>query len=562
MSGIISKAIKGTRSVFRKPRPTGTSTIPPPIEPPVQTREQPNKPEEHDRKAKEDQPIDDTLIPPEKPVREKLVKADNKAKEGQSSTEPHTTSDNQTAEGIYHIAWRPEANYRMIAEHFPETNFYVPNAMAMFSLLEAAETRINASKHIQQHEPNYNPYAVKLYYAYMYYIQILRARFDSGHIEGFENSLLKRFSTKYDMKGNPCAEIVYGFFNTIISTELSEAKYDWIVPRIAHTFATNTALADTPITNGAVFLQPLIPHMIGVLNSFIHQTTTTLDAHMEDSDTYIPVMPDTNANDAANIFDTALVNNTTAGNNMKVLLRGSGLSTPFRFGNQNYPTAARHARRTDFGRDINIVTTNTDTDGRNGLTNQFTYSSLDDFLLMPKSSNLRFFSYLRDNAIIHARFFDTVYFFSDVQTTGGLESTVIAQLKLGRSHATRSYTTTSVNTGNSISWYNNPFNDLQAGFATNRAGLRRNEELQAFAYATNSLLPITGVDLLQGQGTFWENREWIQTLYLDTPNRSNVPTVANLTNTGKPMYTDHGSMVLRCFREKPHGTGIADNEYD
>jgi len=240
----------------------------------------------------------------------------------------------------------------------------------------------------------------------------------------------------------------------------------------------------------------------------------------------------------------------------------AGTSTPFIFGNENYVQAAKHARRTDFGRDIkHVIDTATHSQGVN-LTDNVNVKDLDSFMLMLKSSNLKFFAYLRDQAVIHARFFDKVYHFSDVQTTGGLETTVICQLKLGKSHRARHYNDVHVGTQQQAQWYRQPFRDVQAGFATNRSGLRRNEELQAFAYGTNALLPITGMDLLANYGTFWDNREWIQTLYLDTPAGSNVPTVANLTNTGKPMYADHSSMVLRCFREKPHGTGVVDNEFD
>nr|WCQ76440.1 capsid [Hebeloma mesophaeum partitivirus 3] len=556
---------KGTRSRFSK-APKDVA-LPAPIETTPPTRELPAPAKDHDKKADEDKPLDETLVPPERPVRERLHKSENKAQEGQSSTEPHTQSDSIGTETIFQISWRSEANYRMIAEHFPETNYYVPSSLALFSLLEAAENRINSTKHIQEHEVYYLPYAVKVYYAYMYYIQILRARRDSGHIEGFENSLLKRFEVKYPMTSLPCAQIVYGYFSTIISTELAEAKYDWIVPRIAlpdlnQARPADKNLRDFDITNGAAFLQPLVPHMVGLLNSFIHHPTDTLNDHMIDGDTYEPMDLEPAAHADVPIFGGNIRDNTDTNRNIKDLMSCAGMSTPFIFGNQNYAQAAKHARRTDFGRDIkHVVDTATHTLGQN-LVNNVAVKDLDTFLLMPKSSNLKFFAFLRDQAVIHARFHDKVYHFSDVQTTGGLETTVITQLKLGRSNANRSYADVHVGTQQQAQWYRQPFRDVQAGFATNRSGLRRNEELQAFAYGTNMLLPITGMDLLANHGTFWDNREWIQTLFLDTPAGSNVPTVANLTNTGKPMYADHSSMVLRCFREKPHGTGVVDNEFD
>jgi hypothetical protein len=558
---------KGTKSRFTKPASTRPTPLPPAVEVPIVARPEPAPAKEHDAKAEQDQPLDETLIPPDVPVRQKLVPAEMKVQEGQSSTEPHTTSTALGSENIFQISWRSEANYRMIAEHHPETNYYVPSSLALFSLLEAAEDKINIRKYISQHEQTYNPYAVKVYYAYMYYFQILRARRDSGTIDGYENSLLKRFEMKFPMSSLPCAEITYGYFSTIIATELAEAKYDWIAPYIAHSGMKpaqprrNTSYADTSITNGAVFLQPSIPHMVAILNTFIHHDQTSLDNQMIDGDTYIPVtISQAAGHTRSQIFGVDLFNDNNDHKNLKVILATTGVSTPVIFGNDNYAIAAKHARRTDFGRDINIVVNTTSTlNGRAGLTADYTYGDLDEFLLMPKTSNLRFFGYLRDQAVIHARFFDKVYHFQDVQTTGGLETTVLCQLK-ATGPTGRRFTDTDIGIGQTFNWYHQPFRTLHAGFGTNRAGLRRNEELQAFAYGTNALMPIV-LPLSLHLGLFWSNHEWIQSIFFDIDN-ANSPDINALTASGKPMFTDHNSMALRCIRDKPHGTGVVDNEFN
>jgi hypothetical protein len=560
----LSKFTKGTRSRFSKRTDTPGTRLPTTVpEPVIPARTEPNPAQDHDATVTIAKPTDQVLIPDDPPVRSKLTKPENKAQEGQSSTEPHT-STNFGTEDIFGLTWRSEANYRMVAERHPEVNTYVPSSLGLFSLLEAAEKRVNTTKHVSQHEVDYLPYAVKVYYAIMYYMQILRARRESGVIEGFENSLLKRFEIKYPMNSLPCAEIVFGYFSTIIATQLPEAKYDWIVPRIATTGAparplVETALSATPVANGAAFLQPLVPHMIAILNTFIHQTTTTLPDHMEEGDTYIPVDLHVAAHGDAHIFNVDIRDNTDTHQNMKDVLACAGVSTPFIFGNNNYAQAAKYARRSDFGRDIKPVVTTQDVAGTD-LDDAYTYSDLDTFLLMPKQSDLRFFAYLREQAVIHARFFDKVYHFSDVQTTGGLETTVICQLKLDRSNANggRQYDNVHTDVTRQAQWYHNPFTKLIAGFATNRAGMRRNEELQAFAYGINSNLPIHIVHIRTG--AFWRNHEWIQSLNFDV-NDDNVPLTTTMVQAGKPMFTDHNSITLRCFRETPHGTGIVDNEH-
>jgi len=182
-------------------------------------------------------------------------------------------------------------------------------------------------------------------------------------------------------------------------------------------------------------------------------------------------------------------------------------------------------------------------------------------------SNLKWFGYLREQAIIHARFFDQVYHFTDVQTVGGLENTLLCKLRLDTGTADfhdRYYHDLRLGMGQAASWYRQPFRDITAGFATSRAGVRRNEELQALTYGTNSTLPIitratqatdfdNEADLASGplrKGKFWKNEEWIRDFAYDTVNTA-----------GKPMFGDINSTALRCIRDKPHGTGVVDNEF-
>lgn len=551
-----SRFQKGTRSTFGKKKYDEAPPMPEPAPPVIQTRPVPNKAKEADQQEEESSELDRSLVPPEKPVRDELKPADRVAKEGQSSTEPHTTSDNME-DNIFHIIWRSENSYRMIPEQENELNEYVPNSMAMFSLLEAAEARINTTKHIQEHEMNYCPYAVKVYYAYMYYIQILRARKAAGSITGFENSLLKRFEVKYAMTSLPCAEIVYPYFRTIISTELAEAKYDWICPKIAIDYppvSTATATRGSNMhafttTNGAAFVQPMVPHMVAVLNSFIQAPAGT-NPTLNDEDQFIPADMNVAAHGDIHVFGATIKDNDDDHADLKPLFSSAGLSSPCEFGNANYPQASKAGKKTDFGRDIKLVVNTQNVRQGQGLSTVHNAKDLDSFLLMDKTSNLKFFGYLLTNAIIHARFFDKVYFFSDVQTTGGLETAILCQLK--RTGATRTFPDTSVEVGQAAQWYPRTFANMQAGFATNRAGVRRNEELQALSFGTNATLPITGLADLK-TGAFWANTEWIQSMFYDQQHA--------LTNTGKPMFFDHNNAVLKCFREKPHGTGIVDNNY-
>jgi hypothetical protein len=559
------KFARGTSSKTR--RPTMNITTPDIPTPKPEIAAPP--PAKHGKKEveaeqQEEEETDDKLVKPEPSARSQSKKQAPKAEEGAELTGHKTaTTADIDAENIYHLSWREEESYRMIPERKTRVNQFYPNAISMFKLLEAAEKRINYSKHIQEHEVNYLPYAVKVYYGIMFYMQILEARFTAGEATGFENSLLKRFKAKYPRDSLPCAEIVYGYFNTVAATELADQKYDWIVPAVCPLNArTDMHTIDT--STGYIYLQPQVPYMLAILNSFIH--SNNIATLMEEGERFTP---DLTSATAANIqaFGFDVPNNaagTAAQQQQKSIFAANGIDTPCTFGNGNYPSAQRFARDSDFGRQISIVVnTATAQTGIRAPVMTMNISDLDRFLHMEKTSNLKWFSFLREQAVIHARFFDQVYHFSDVQTTCGLETTILCKLKTETAAATagRGYFYESSRLGidattHAAGWYPNVFADLTGGFATNRSGVKRNEELQALTHATNASLPIRTANnanpiaaLTEDDGPIWTNTEWIKSYQY-----------ANDVQ-GKPMYTGLNSVTLRCYREKPHGTGVVDNQF-
>jgi hypothetical protein len=558
MSSFFKKFARGTSSSTRRPT-NETKPLPAPKDEPrpERTATKPKAAEEQEQEA--DEAIDSKLVKPEPAVRTMRIKETPKAVEGQETSGHKTTTQADIdAENIYHLVWREEESYQLIPERNPRVNEYTPNALALFKLLEAAEDRVNYSKHIQVHEQNYIPYAVKVYYAIMFYMQVLEARKTAGDASGFEMSLLKRFHAKYSRDSLPCAEIVYAYFNTVAATELADVKYDWIAPRVAPGMF-HADMHSTDPDNGSIYLQPQVPHMMAILNSFIRKTN--IQGSMVNGEEFEPV-PLTDATHNITTFGFTFHDNAAGEEDNKCIFAANGVSTPFRFGNGNYPQAQNFARRSDFARQVSVTvaTTGLDRVGQ-AATDTINMASLDQFLFMEKTSNLKWFGFLREQAVIHARFFDNVYHFSDVQSACGLETTLLCRLKHNTVSATANvgYYMDSAQVGidnHAVQWYKDNFVDVTGGYATNRSGIKRNEELQALCYATNASLPIRTAanveplaTLTENEGQLWANKEWIKSLYWQH------------TQPGKPMFTGLNSVVLRCFREKPHGTGIIDNEH-
>jgi len=319
--------------------------------------------------------------------------------------------------------------------------------------------------------------------------------------------------------------------------------------------------------NGIEYLQPQVPMMIANLNTFIHDTNPIARTQVGRTYRATDLAPAAHAD--VTIFGQTFRDNTATRNDFKPMLQACGISSPFVFGNSNYPEAADFARETDFGHSVKLVIDDTNTQGLNLVTSHL-HKDLETFLFMQKgtrgTSNLKWFEYLRQQAVIHARFFDQVYHFSDVNVVIGLETTNLCKLKIeGDTPEDCFYHDLRMGLGQAASWYHRPLTGLIAGFATNRSGVKRNEELQSFTYGTNATLPIivraaaataiTDADapvcsLTQNDGAFWTNKEWIKQLNF-----------RNRLIEGKPMYTGVNSTALRCIRDKPHGTGIVDNNF-
>nr|QLC36762.1 capsid protein [Sarcosphaera coronaria partitivirus] len=434
-------------------------------------------------------------------------KGDKTVKNNEALTSNKTVTQ-ASPEGIYSLFWNNKLTYNLRAKQYSKTATFLPNAMALQELLYQAAPIVGRSKYIQKHEPTYNEYAVSVGYFILFYVQILRAKQAASNLDGIESNLLTRLFKMHPEESIPIAEHLFPFFNTIVSTELEDRRYSWICPDYqmgGENIGARTLLEFTA-SHGRHFIQPQIPHMLAILASFGAMDETEMIAAIDTAGTF-RVRP-LGANDTffgrtgAGRLDFTDGNGAADENHL--ILATCGLSYPFRFFNQNANDARLRIRETDFygTKGVNfkfeqIGTEYTET----AFDNTKLMTTIDNFLNMEKSKNLKWFGYLKEQMAIYSKCFNTQYNLSQVGTTGGLESSVVMHLRTETAHTGGRFLYDNLNLGiehpNQISWYPRRFQNMTAHASTSRAGVDRNEELQALTFATNSTPPINGLTLNQ-----------------------------------------------------------------
>jgi hypothetical protein len=422
------------------------------------------------------------------------------------------------------------------------------------------------SRIIAKHHPDYIEYGAACYYAILFYLQILRAREAANKLSGDESTFLRRFRRKYAEESLPIAGPLVPFFSSIVSVLLPDSKYNWIVPQISPIFggsAANRGVYETITAgNGSPFIQPHILMMLSILREAIQHgtdgelsdimsvryaadTTDTNPVHFDNKGYYVTSrIP---ANQAVRIFGVDFRMNQTTTHNENGFFSMQGVSYPFDCDAEQLAAAARHWQRSPFG-DLALTTATGAHD-----TNPIHTRNIEEFLHMPKSSNLEFFETLKEQAVTQARFYTNVSNLSLIPTSGGNEVLIDCMLRKNAADGTAINHTT-VGLGVTLvantaqPWYPETFRSMMAGFRATRYAVERTQTLQAFSFGANASIYVTigghriGTGAGFRDGEFWNNTEWTLEKYRDQ------------NTAGKPMFGGWTTMMQEKFvRVKPDG---------
>jgi hypothetical protein len=249
--------------------------------------------------------------------------------------------------------------------------------------------------------------------------------------------------------------------------------------------------------------------MHALLAAFGTESAVSLNSRIEQRDegaVYTPVALRSDQTTTTTIFNATIdfqAAATMTDEHMRIA--GCGISFPFRFYNENWNSARLKLARSNYlgrsGINYSAVARTAASKVGTNVEPDTMLNRIDGFLNFTKDKEGTFLTYLFEQVDIFASMWKDKFNLSQVRKTGGLETTILCRLKLAERHITTGNPNTitqhlyadgrlGVTDPGDMEWYHNYFTQIKGVYRTTRAGILRAEELQAFAFATNSIPPI------------------------------------------------------------------------
>jgi len=419
-------------------------------------------------------------------------------------TGTHTSSD-FSQPSLYQTYWNEETSHVLDPDVLENTNTWTPNAIALFEILNQTRTLSADHRDIQKRYPQYIDYATMVYYCYIFYIQILRARRSANVLSGAESRVLRRFERDFKPESLPIAGPLVPFFSSIVSTQIDDEQFTWVTPVIAEQLLTAN-MAAPHLTHGHNLMQPLLPYVVSILAMSVHAEMTQTEMnrahangdplHWNENDHFVP-FNFTATQNAATLWGIDFDKTHAGAENQNRLLASSGMTYPYVSDVQALLAARKSWMTSNFNK-VRVLPSRfglAQNAGANGMTTDGTtaINSLDNFLLMNKDGDSTFFEKLIENATIHARCFKGQQNLSQIPTVGGSETLILCTYQLNANPRVYANYDTDITEANKLTWYRNPFAGMTATFNTMIANPPRAETLQAFTFGINATLPVTGM---------------------------------------------------------------------
>jgi len=192
-----------------------------------------------------------------------------KDKETAQQTAPHATKESEVKEetlssaphmimiaAVYHMRVAPIT--------FPTTSTYVPSFYMFYFALDAAHNCVVNNSYLRNLSPHYITVASSLYYGYLGFLQILRAKDVAGIITRDESQVLKKFTKEYPLESLPVMSPLIPFFQNLGAVKLADPMYSWICPTIPRKLGTDSNVDGIFAANDSIML-PNVPALLRFL---------------------------------------------------------------------------------------------------------------------------------------------------------------------------------------------------------------------------------------------------------------------------------------------------------
>lgn len=366
---------------------------------------------------------------------------------------------------------------------------YTPNYIMGNTILVSMERCLDSNEELKWICPNYFSLPVRIYYAVVYYLQIMKAKEAAGKLPRSEGSWFRAFKRVFPLESLPIAGPLVPYFTNLVAVLPNDDKYDFIYPdfNVSGGLSVNKG---SPTVSSTFHLQPNILLLASMLKSFCRKGVNELfalqkDGHhyFNDSGSFIPHRTG-EAFEFAGIEFPEILNV-----DCSMILSNVGMD-------EELPeTAARLKSIYPFWRKSRCGDI---PDGDKTCA----YDNLGDTLRM--KDDFEWFEECVAMATIQCKFFTDSINLSQIPSVGGTEVLITAHL----TGANENYVAPT-------NWYPRHWRLIKASFQTTRADATPDQFYNAMYALSNATIswtsknvPIGGRQSGHRQGPYWQNKEF------------------------------------------------------
>jgi len=453
------------------------------------------KPVEEQR-AKESVSIREELDKVEKNEEEKTDRSNFKREDAKPTVRPAPAKTDDelvskhVAGGVFSKAWTVSDHVTVPEVIEPMRSSFLPNFISATIIIEAMEHCIDGVEELKWISPYYFSLPARIYWAVLFYVQILKAKEAAKKLTKTESTWFRAFKRIYPLESLPVAGPLVPFYANITSVKPNDDKYDFVFPDYIRNLGMSVEKG-VPNVTVSFFLQPNLLLITDFLRRYTRLTRANFDEtiqaggerYFNDDGTFVPNRIGEDFTFAGIDYPAALTVATAT------TLSGQDLDKPLPETKQRLIEIHPYWKRAKVA---NIPQANT-TDAYDNI--GASMRMVDDF---------EWFEDCIEMATTQCKFFSDSINMSQIPATGGTEVLISAHIT-GRHREYKA----------SVDWYPNHWSNLKSQFRTTRADATYEQFFNA-AYAlstatiswTSNNHPIGGRQIGHRVGPYWRNREF------------------------------------------------------
>jgi len=344
-------------------------------------------------------------------------------KKDKSSAQPAPVN---TLKSSFAKCWTIVDHINVPLIQYDTKSFYHPNAISIFEVLHQMENILSDNERLKWTSPNYFSLPVRIYYAVIFHVQVLRARQESGTITKSQSSWLRAFFRVYKDTSCPIAGPLVPIFSNIVSCLPDDDQFDYVYPNLPNegTYSIQVPVAPATTTDLTVHgNHQLIPSVPMLIELFKKSTTTLLTGGTTKSskDEYIPFKISTGGTFAGAVLP-AHVDGAANAQTTRFLTNPAIIN----------PIPETHSRlkeiRSYWKRSVLTSAPDVEVTARTAtVPGSFSTTGIAQMVCM--TEDFDWFRPCVDMANIQSRFFDDSVNLSAIPTVGGISSLVTSTLK-------------------------------------------------------------------------------------------------------------------------------------